>query len=335
MALVEVTKSGLYCPHADIYIDPWRSVHRALITHAHSDHARPGSKLYVSHLHTVPLLKRRLGKVNTEGVEYGKSIRYNDVNISFHPAGHVPGSAQIRIEYRGEVCVVSGDYKLEDDGLSVPFEPVKCHTFITESTFGLPIYKWQNQQEIFNEINAWWSANADENITSVLIAYSLGKAQRLLMHLDSRIGQVIVHPAVFEMNEAIREFYPQLPLCLKWTNSMDLSKLKNALLIMPSAAAGDPWMSDELEYDVAFASGWMGLRGTSKWSGGKGFTLSDHADWEGLCSAVNLCGAEEIFVTHGYSSVFSKWLCEQGKNARELKTLFSGDESDVDLIHQV
>jgi len=322
MALIELNKNGLYCALADIYIDPWHAVPRALITHAHSDHARSGNSLYVAHEHCVPLLHARLGKINTMPLCYGEEINYNGVKFSFHPSGHVPGSAQIRVEYKGEIWVVSGDYKLEDDGLSIPFEPVKCHNFISESTFGLPIYHWKNQEEVYAEINQWWKKNASAGITSVMMAYSLGKAQRILQHLDQQIGKVIVHPAVAKMNDAIRVFSPQLPPAICWNAEMDAKKFAGAFLIVPPNAAAQ-MIEMFAPCDIAFASGWMHVRGgIHQPSAEKGFSLSDHVDWSGLNTAIEASEAEKIFITHGFTKQFVRWLREQGKDAYELETLF-------------
>lgn len=330
MGLVEVTRKGLYCPPADIYIDPWRSVHRALITHAHADHARTGMGLYLAHEHCVPLLKSRLGKIQAQGYGYGVTFGVNGVRFSFHPAGHVPGSAQIRIEYKGEIWVVSGDYKLEQDGVSVPFEPIACHTFITESTFGLPIYKWLPQAEVFRDINSWWEMNASEGVVSVMVAYSLGKAQRILQQLDQRIGPVFVHPAVDEMNNVIRAFTPGLPPAQRFTKGFNRKENSKALLIIPPASHEANWMEKLKPFSLAYASGWMNLRGARRWQAAdRGFVLSDHADWPGLLKAIEGTGAEKVYVTHGYTATFVRWLKEQGKDAEELETLFEGDRMEM------
>lgn len=285
--------------------------------------------MYIAHEHCVPLLQIRLGKMNAQGVKYGQEILYNGVKFSFHPAGHVPGSAQIRAEYKGEVWVVSGDYKLEDDKVSTPFQLVKCHTFITESTFGLPIYRWQNQYEVYEQMNVWWKQNAAKGITSVVMAYSLGKAQRILFHLDNSIGDVIVHPAIAAMNAAIRNFSPSLPGDIVWHKEMHATKHRNALLIVPPNSA-QAMLEMFHPCAVSFASGWMNLRnGKYKGSADKGFTLSDHADWDGLNEAIRASGAERVFVTHGFTGPFVKWLREQGKDAHELETLFTSN-SEID-----
>ncbi|MBL7922629.1 MAG: ligase-associated DNA damage response exonuclease [Bacteroidia bacterium] len=325
MALIEVTKKGLYCPQADLFIDPWRAVPKALITHAHSDHARSGNGLYLAHEHCVPILKSRLGRIQAQGYGYGMPFSCNGVRISFHPAGHVPGSAQIRLEWKGEVWVVSGDYKLEDDGLTTPYEPVKCHHFITESTFALPIYRWRPQQQIFDEMNHWWAMNAAEGRTSVIMAYSLGKAQRILKHLNRQIGPVLVHPAVEEMNSVVRSMLPALPETIPWQINQLPGDHRKALLFVPPGAA-DSWLEPFRPYSVAFVSGWMNLRGAGKrFASDRGFVLSDHADWPGLLEAIEATEAERIYVTHGYTASLVRWLKEQGREAFPLKTLYDGE----------
>src|SRR6188508_2675827 len=205
MPLIEFTSKGLCCQAGGFYIDPWRPVEKAVITHAHSDHARAGSGAYLCHRDTKPLLQLRLGSNSYQTVEWNEPVPMNNVKVSLHPAGHVIGSSQVRIEQNGEVWVVSGDYKLEDDGLSGRFEAVRCHTFITESTFGLPIYRWQEPKRLFESIDAWWRANAAENRASVLFAYAFGKAQRILASIDASIGPILLHGAVEPLNRAYRE----------------------------------------------------------------------------------------------------------------------------------
>jgi len=330
MALVELSPSGLYCPQAGLHIDPWRPVNAALITHAHSDHARSGSRRYLAHEHCVPFLKARLGRIQAQGFSYGSAIAVNGVRISFHPAGHIPGSSQIRLEYRGEVWVVSGDYKTQADGISTPFEPVPCHVFITESTFGLPLYRWRPQQEVFDEINSWWASNAESETVSLIIAYSLGKAQRIIQGIDRNTGPVIVHPSVADMNDVMHSISSTFPSTIRWNASLSPADFRRALVIVPPGAADAAWIERMKPYSTAHVSGWMQLRGARRWQGvDRGFVLSDHADWPGLVSAVKATGAEKVYVTHGYSDIFSRWLTEQGHEAHVLETLFEGEQRDV------
>lgn len=325
--LLHFTKKGIYCPQADVYIDPWSSVDKAIITHAHSDHARPGSNYYLAHKKSVPILKHRLGKdINVNGIEYNESIEINGVKISLHPAGHIPGSAQIRLEYKGEVAVVSGDYKLEDDCLTEAFEPVKCNTFVSESTFGLPVYNWKKQSEIFDDINNWWRQNKENGKASVICGYSLGKAQRILFNVDKSIGRIFGHGAVTIINEAMNNEQLNLPVIEKADASFTKKDFEGSLIIAPPSVIGNPWLRKFEPYSLGYASGWMNIRGAKRRQGiDIGFALSDHADWNELNKAVKETDAEKIYVTHGYTAVFVKWLCEQGYDAEELSTMFTGE----------
>ncbi len=328
--MLELTESGLYCPPAQVFIDPWRPVDKALITHAHSDHSRWGMRAYLAHHHSAEVMKLRLGEdINLQTLEYGDELLINGVKVSFHPAGHIPGSAQIRLEHKGRIAVVSGDYKVEDDGLSAAFEPVKCHEFVSECTFGLPIYKWESQKEIFNQINSWWKENAAEGRNSVLFAYSLGKAQRILQNLNPDIGEVFVHGAVWNTNQALLANGISLWDVPKVTQEIPKSKYKGALIIAPPSAMGTPWMRKFSPYRTGICSGWMAIRGTRRRrAADRGFVLSDHADWEGLIQAITSTEAEKVYLTHGSTAVFGKYLQEEkGINAVELKTLF-GEEED-------
>ena len=248
--LLTVTKQGLYCPVGDFHIDPWKKVDRAVITHGHSDHATRGHGSYLCADPCVAILKARLGKkINVEGKPFGESVAINGVKVSFHPAGHVLGSAQIRVEHEGEVWVASGDYKIEDDGISGAFEPVKCNTFITESTFGLPIYRWEPQAKVAAEINDWWSSNRENGITSVIYTYSLGKAQRIQHTVDSSIGPIHTHPSVEEMNKAYATSGVQLP-------ARALGAAAGGLVIAPPSVDASEWLRQFGRCETAFVSGW-------------------------------------------------------------------------------
>ena len=327
MDLLKFTSRGIYCKLADVYLDPWKPVKKALITHAHSDHARSGSQEYLAHEHSAALLRLRLGKnISLQTVQYGEVVDINGVRFSFHPAGHILGSAQIRVENKGEVWVFSGDYKLENDGFSAAFEPVRCHTFISESTFGLPVYRWKPQVEVFDEMNSWWANNAAQDICSVVIAYSLGKAQRILKHLDQSTGEVFSHPSIYNMHQAMREHGHLLPSDSLFEKQVGNEKYKKSLLLIPPAADGGEWMQKLGPYEQAFASGWMQMRGTRRRSNAaKGFVLSDHADWLGLNLAVEQTGAERVIVTHGYTTSFAQWLCEKGIRGDVAKTDYSSE----------
>lgn len=331
MALLEFNDKGIYCPAADVYIDPWRPVRRALITHGHADHSRRGHQYYLCTETARPVIQYRLGDVKIQAIRYGEIISHNGVSFSFHPAGHIPGSAQIRVEHKGEVWVVSGDYKLEDDGLSEPFEPVPCHTFITESTFGLPIYRWKPQSLAFEEINTWWRKNKAEGKVSVLTAYALGKAQRLMRGLDESIGPIFTHGAIENTNEVMRRQGVQLPKAEKVSGKLKKEDYLGGMVIAPPSALGSAWMRNFKPASTGIASGWMALRGARRRRAvDRGFVLSDHADWDGLNEAVTATGAQRIIVTHGYANIFTRWLREErGLDAYEAQTEFEGELSEI------
>jgi putative mRNA 3-end processing factor len=327
--LVGFTDKGLYCTQGDFYVDPWRPVRKALITHAHSDHARHGNQEYITTSESVPITKHRLGShIRITGVNYGKPININGVKVSFHPAGHVIGSAQIRLEYKGEIWVVSGDYKTEDDGISTAFEPVKCHTFITESTFGLPSFRWRPQEEVFREIRDWYLQNREKGISSIIGAYSLGKAQRLLKALYESADRIYVHGAIENTNEIFRSQGFDLPAVYKADNRSHPSNYAGSLVICTPSALGTVWTKKFGEHREAVVSGWMAIRGIRRRRGADtGFVLSDHADWHGLNEAIKATGAENIYVTHGYTELFAQWLREQGLNAQNVRTEY-GEEME-------
>lgn len=333
MNLLELTPSGLYCPQADIFIDPWRPVDKAVITHAHSDHARWGMKHYLSHHHSREVMKLRLGQeISLETLEYGEKLEMNGVMLSLHPAGHIPGSAQVRLEYKGKTVVISGDYKTEDDGLSQALEPVHCHEFVSECTFGMPIYKWQPQKEIFSDINVWWKQNAANGRNSVLFAYSLGKAQRIINNLDPSIGEVFAHGAIWNTNQALIANDVKVIDIPKVTQEIPKSRFKGAMVIAPPSAMGSPWMKQFSSYQTGICSGWMQVRGARRRrAADAGFVLSDHADWNGLITAIKATEAEKVYLTHGSTAVFGRYLEEVEKiHAVELKTLFEGENSNLE-----
>lgn len=320
----------MYCEAGDFYIDPWLPVRRALITHGHSDHARPGNQSYLCQHDTVPILRLRLGHdIAVEGMAYGQQRNINGVRVSFHPAGHIIGSAQIRLEHKGEVWVVSGDYKLTDDHVSTPYEPVQCQHFVTESTFGLPIYRFEPAAKIYQEINAWWAQHAGEGFNTVLLGYALGKSQALLNALDTGIGPVFLHGAVANVNEALAVSGYRFP-GTRITPELDRRAIQSAAIVAPPSALGTPWLKKLAPYRVAMCSGWMALRGARRRLGvDKGFALSDHCDWQQLNNAVLATGAGHVYVTHGYEASFVRWLnTHHGLNAYEVKTLFHDGEND-------
>ncbi len=327
--LIEFSDKGLYCREGNFYIDPWRPVDRAIITHAHSDHARSGSNYYLCHHYTKPLLQARLGDYNYESIGWNETINMQGVKVSLHPAGHIIGSSQIRIEHKGEVWVVSGDYKTTDDGISGAFEPVKCNVFITESTFGLPIYKWKPQEEIYSNIKKWAQKNRENKISSVLIAYSLGKAQRILQPLSEVTDVIYAHGAVANMQQALEGAGWNLPKVERITPDTPKSKLIGAVIVAPSSAEGTPWIRRFSPYATGVCSGWMQVRGSfRRRNADAGFALSDHADWNGLLSAIEATGAEKVYATHGFQSALSRYLNERGIEAAEVHTEYGNDEEE-------
>ncbi|MDB5795191.1 MAG: procession exonuclease-like protein [Noviherbaspirillum sp.] len=332
--MVVARPEGLYCVPGQFYIDPWQPVERAVITHAHSDHARAGSARYLAAQDGEGLLRSRLGQIHLDTLAYGERITQNGVAISLHPAGHVLGSAQVRLEFGGEVWVVSGDYKLEADRTSVPFEPVPCDTFITESTFGLPIYRWRPQADIFDDINDWWRRNAEHGRASVLFCYALGKAQRILSGVDPDIGLIICHGAVEALNRIYRDAGVMLPPTRNATDAGAKADLKRALVLAPPSAANSPWMKRFGDYSDAFASGWMQLRGARRRRAvDRGFVLSDHADWPDLMNAIAATKARRVIVTHGQIPVMVRWLRQQGLDAGAFQTAY-GTEEDAAPIDE-
>jgi len=327
--MVVVRKEGLYCVPGDFYIDPWRPVPRAVITHAHGDHARVGHGHYLSASQGVNILKSRLGQdIHIDGIEYGATVEHNGVKISLHPAGHVLGSAQVRMEHRGEIWVASGDYKVEPDRTCAPFEPVRCHTFITESTFGLPIYRWEPEQSIFDDINAWWRKNAAAGRCSVVFAYSFGKAQRILSGLDPSIGAILCHGSAEPLNRVYRESGVDLPPTQLVTD-VDKAVVRTAIVIAPPSAGGSTWMRRFGDYSDSFASGWMLLRGARRRRGvDRGFVLSDHADWPGLMTAIRATEAPRVIVTHGSIGTMVRYLRGVGLDASGFDTEYGDDEAD-------
>ncbi len=331
--LLRLTDAGLFCPAGDFYVDPWQPVPRAVITHAHADHLCWGCDLYLVAEEGAALVRLRLSRSPTASVvrpwPYGEPISINGVRVSFHPSGHILGSAQVRVEHRGQVWVVSGDYKTEPDPTCAPFELVRCHVFVTESTFGLPVYRWRPQGEIFAEINAWWQENAAQGRASVLFGYALGKAQRLLAGVDASIGPIFVHGAVASVNSVYPSGIP-LPDARYVGNVSDAQAFNGALIIAPPSANGTSWMRRFGEFSSAFASGWMQIRGARRRRAvDRGFVLSDHADWPSLIRVVRETGAARVWVTHGYNGVLARWLTGQGIAAQAIETRFQGERDDL------
>ena len=321
--ILEFTPSGLYCREGDFYVDPRRPVKRAVVTHAHADHAREGSRSYLSTKDSRGILQARLGvDTNIETLDYGEVLTVNSVQLSLHPAGHILGSALVKIERKGHIWVVSGDYKTEDDPTCRPLEHLRCHTFVSECTFGLPIFRWPSPQKIIEEINAWWQSNRNQKRSSILFAYALGKAQRILAGLDWSIGPILTHGAVEKINQCYRDLGINLPET-QYIGELGKSDLPDgALVIAPTSADNPAWMKRFPQRSRAFASGWMRIRGNRRRrSVDRGFILSDHSDWGGLVETIAASGAEKIMLTHGYASEMARWLQEKGYNADVIPTI--------------
>lgn len=325
--LIEPHSAGLYCPAGDFFIDPWRKVDKAIVTHAHSDHARPGSAQYVVAAAGIPLFRSRLGRdARLHGLAYGEPLQVNGVRVSLHPAGHMLGAAQVRLESRGQVCVVSGDYKLDPDPTCPTFEPVRCHHFVSESTFALPVYRWPPVAEIQADLNAWWRYNQSQGRVSILYGYALGKAQRLIALLDPALGPIYTSGTVDLGVAVYREAGVQLPPTTPLAKESKHRDLKQAMVIAVPGTHGGNWMKRFPQSATAMASGWMLLRGPRRnLSMDRGFPLSDHADWPGLLTAIQATGAERVWITHGYKEVLARYLGDQGLNASVLETQFVGE----------
>lgn len=328
--LLRPTDLGLYCEVGDFYVDPWRPVPRAVVTHAHADHACWGCESYLTSAEGRGVLQVRMGReAVVEGLPFGEERDIRGVKVSIHPAGHILGSGQIRLEHRGEVWVVSGDYKVEPDATCTPFEAVRCHTFVTESTFGLPIYRWPSQAAVFAEINAWWRANREAGKASLLLGYALGKSQRLLSGLDPSIGPILTHGAVEKLNRAYREGGIDLPPTAYAGTAQKGKSWAGVMVVAPPSAHGTPWARKFAPVATGIASGWMTIRGTRRRKAlDRGFVLSDHVDWPGLLGSVAATGAERVLVTHGYTSVVVRWLRERGLQAEVLATRYEGERDD-------
>jgi putative mRNA 3-end processing factor len=334
MDLLIFNDKGIYCQQGDFYIDPWKPVHRAVITHAHSDHARPGNGNYLCHHFTKPLLRLRLGEISVQSVNWNEPVFINGVRISLHPAGHIIGSSQIRVEFQGSVWVVSGDYKTENDGISNELEIMPCDVFITESTFGLPIYEWKKQQELSYDIQNWILSNRERGLNSVLIAYSLGKAQRLLKIIEEISPSIYVHGAIWNVQEVLVRSGFKFQKVVRVLPEMTKEKFQADIIIAPPSAENSPWMNRFGHLSLGVCSGWMQVRGNvRRRNADAAFAMSDHADWKGLLSVVRATGAKKIFVTHGFQAAFSRYLNEIGIQSEEVKTEF-GDETELETEKQ-
>ena len=329
MKFIKFTKKGIYCIPGKFYLDPWYPVDYAVISHGHADHSRWGNKHYLCHQDSKNILLHRLGKdISIETLNFNQIKTINGVKVSFFPAGHIIGSVQIKLEYKGKIVVFSGDYKTNPDFITTPFEPVKCHEFITESTFGLPIYSWKTEDELQNQLQQWVVNNQKQNKTSVFFGYSLGKAQRI-MSLIEGIDEVFVHSAINNLNQAISKSGIVLPKSKLITSDFNKKDIQNKIIILPPALLGSKLLKKIPNAATAICSGWMQIRGNRRWKGvDAGFAVSDHADWNGLLSAVKATEAEKVYVTHGSQAVFSKYLNEIGIESQEVVTEYGTEDNE-------
>lgn len=330
--MLVLTPKGLYCPRGDFYIDPCRAVDTAVVTHAHSDHARKGSKLYVTAASGVGVLKQRLGpKIAVRPLAYGEKLRLGGVEVSLHPAGHILGSAQVRVAGGGEVWVASGDYKREPDPTCEPFEVVPCDVFVTEATFGTPGFSWARERDLGREIADWWKENAARGVNSVLFAYSLGKTQRVLGVLAPLVDRPVhCHPSASAINDCYRAEGVRLAPTRCLSALAPGERLRGELVVAPTSflrteqasALGD-------SYTTAFASGW-----TARGYGGfdRGFPMSDHADWDDLVRTARETGAKRVYVQHRGHGALVRHLKALGLQAFPESELAVKDPGQMTLL---
>jgi putative mRNA 3-end processing factor len=329
--LLTWTPLGLYCPKGDFYIDPHRPAPYAIITHAHSDHARAGHQHYLCHPLTKVLLEKRLGRYSYQEIAWNQPLIRNGVQISLHPAGHVAGSSQVRVEYKGEVWVISGDYKLQNDGISGAFEPLRCHTFITESTFALPVYTWQETHIIEDNMKNWVRNNQQQGFHSVFFAYTLGKAQRVAKAIAPITDQIILHSSAYDLHSILQKNNVSLPNAVTANDVLNNPDDKKAVIIAPLSVMNSNWLKKCSPYKSAICSGWMNIRGQARRQDcDTGFVMSDHADWQGLLTAIRETNAEQVLVTHGFQSILSKYLLQTGIDARPLYASFEREDHVAD-----
>ena len=322
-SLLGLRDGMLYCAAGDFFIDPLRPVARAVITHAHADHARSGSARYLASRASLALLEHRLGRRSSiSALGWGEPVWVNGVRLSLHPAGHILGSAQVRIEYRGKVAVAAGDYKRAPDPTTPGFEVLACHEFVSESTFGLPVYRWPDTSEIVQGVLDWWQQCEHNQQPAVLFCYALGKAQRLLAELAAHTDQTVwLHGALVALTELYRRQGIAMLPTRPFSELPKSEPLAGKLVMAPPSAAASPWMKRLRGASTAFASGWMRIRGNRRRRGyDRGFVFSDHADWPALVDTCLATGAERVHVHHGQGDMLAAWLGEQGLDARTTRS---------------
>lgn len=322
MALLRMTTAGLYCEAGGFHIDPTSPVAQAVITHGHADHLTRGCRRYLTAEDGREIVANRLpphAVITT--VRYGETVTLNGVRVSLHPAGHVLGSAQVRVEHQGEVWVVTGDYRVTADPTCAAFEPVRCQTLVTESTFAHPYFQWPAVERVMSEIHDWWRQNQAAGKASFLYAYAFGKAQRVLAGLNADAGMIAVHPQVRDINRCYQNTGVQFPPHQEFDRANLEQNWSRTLLLMPPAARWQQPCPFHGHYATAFVSGWMLLAdGPRQRHVSTGFALSDHADHAEIWSTIRATGAERVGVMHGYIDLLVAELQEQGYDAFSLKS---------------
>jgi putative mRNA 3-end processing factor len=330
--LLVPTPAGLCCPRGGFHVDPVRPVDKAVITHAHSDHARAGHGAVLATQATLDFMRLRYGEGfagTTQAIGYGEPIGLDGVTLTLHPAGHVRGSAQVAVAANGLRMVASGDYKDAADPTCQPFELVCCDVFITEATFGLPVFHHGDASAEIGKLLR--SVALFPERAHLVGAYSLGKAQRViaLIRAAGYADPIYLHGAL----ETITRYY---------ANTIDLGDLRNvrgtpkselagAIALCPPSALKDLWTRRFPDPLTSFASGWMRVRARARQHGVElPLVISDHADWDGLCATIVATGASEIWVTHGAEEALVHWCATRGLAARPLHIVGYGDEDEAD-----
>ena len=307
--LISQKSQGLYCESANIWIDPYKPVEKAIITHAHSDHFTNGCREYICSIETGLLLKKRFGNnINLKTVEYDKKFLINGINFSLHPSGHILGSSQIKIMTDSETWLITSDFKRQKDKTCKSYERLKTDFLICESTFGLPIFNWESTNKIIDKITKW--VNQSEDSTSILFCYSLGKAQRLLSELNSQnFKNIYVHKSINNINTIYKNLGIELEEAKIFDNNLEINNLKDCLLLLPPSLNNQNFLKKFKRFQTGFASGWMSIRALKKRSGfDKGFTISDHADWNGLIKTIKESEAKRVFLNHGDGESLANFL---------------------------
>ena len=320
--MLTLTRNGIYCKKGNFYIDPIRPIKNAIITHGHADHARWGMEKYYATPATCAIMKIRLGKdITCHELNFHDEIKLGKVKIKLIPAGHILGSAQVVIEDESKKAIITGDFKTDPDATVESFETEPCDLLVMETTFALPIYNWIESKEIFSSIHEFWQTNQKKGYHTVLYAYSLGKAQRILNSLNQEQGPIAIHSAIEKMNQIYvnkKRLERNFPV---FTNAELDNWNKPGLSIAPPATIDSKWIKKCKKYKEAYISGWMTSKGQARRRNMRGFPLSDHADWKGLNYAVKKFNPSEVWTMHGSTDIFAKHLNDQGIKATSLSKL--------------